>query len=285
MEQKSPVINPRELVMLYNTTKLVIVDASAGPDSKMKYAAKHLEGALFVDLNTDLADIKSNFADGGRHPLPTPVQFSRILTQLGITPLSHVIIYDDKNGSNASARMWWMLKSIGHNKVQVVDGGFDAAIDGGFPLSSKEESAFIQEPYNVSDWLLPLSGIDEVERVAHDKDFLIIDVRDRERFNGEKEPIDLIAGHIPGAINIPFTGNLDAMGFFLSPDELRNKYLNEINNRKPGNIIVHCGSGVTACHTLLAMAYAGLEIPKLYVGSWSEWSRSNRPVATILNDK
>lgn len=280
----SPIIKPTELLLLHQTEKLIIIDASSGKDAKENYAAKHLNGALYVDLNTQLANIKSDVSIGGRHPLPSLEQFSETLTSLGITPLSHVVIYDDKNGSNAAARFWWMLKSVGHNKVQVLDGGFEAAIKAGFPTNSNLESSLKTEPYKIDNWLLPLADIYEIDKVSLDDNFLVIDVRAKERFNGEKEPIDLVAGHIPGAINIPCTTNLDSNGFFLSADELKNKYLKAFNNIKAENIIVHCGSGVTACHTILAMAYANIKTPKLYVGSWSEWSSSNRPMVTKIKD-
>lgn len=281
MEQEiPPIINPDELILLNQTSEIVIVDARTGIDAKAKYLNQHLDGALYVDLDTELANIKPDVSNGGRHPLPKPDEFSNVLTLLGITTSSHVIIYDDKNASNAAARFWWMLKSIGHKRVQVINGGFNAAINAGFPITHKEEHALMGKPYGDIKWILPLSNMKEVERAALDDNSLIIDVRDKERFNGEKETIDLIAGHIPGAINIPFTANLDTQGFFLSPEKLRNMYLEIIKERNSENIIVHCGSGVTACHTLLAMAYAGLQIPKLYVGSWSEWSRNNKPIAT-----
>lgn len=276
----SPIIKPDELIELNQTSELILIDASNGPDAKENYEVKHLEGALYVDLNTQLANIKTDVSIGGRHPLPTMEQFSETLTSLGVTPMSHVVVYDDKNGSNAAARFWWMLKSVGHKKVQVVDGGLQAAIKAGFPTSSKTETPLKKEPYKIENWLLPLTDIHEIDKVAQDMDFLVVDVRDEERYNGEKEPIDLVAGHIPGAINIPFTTNLDSNGFFLSPEKLKNNYLKEFGDRAAENVIVHCGSGVTACHTLLAIAYAGLAIPKLYVGSWSEWSRNNRPIAT-----
>jgi len=276
----SPIIKPAELIALYPNNDLVIVDASNGIGAKENYASHHLEGALYVDLNTQLANINADVSIGGRHPLPELEHFSKTLTSLGITPASHVVVYDDKNGANAAARFWWMLKSVGHNKVQVLDGGFQAAVKAGFPTSSKIEIPLTKEPYKIENWLLPLADIHEIDKVAQNHDFLVVDVRDQERYNGEKEPIDLIAGHIPGAINIPFTTNLDSNGFFLSPEKLKNNYLKEFGNKAAQNIIVHCGSGVTACHTLLAIAYAGLEIPKLYVGSWSEWSRNNRPIAT-----
>ncbi len=279
MKQKvSPVVKPGKLLLLMSSTTIVLIDASAG--SKERYAKAHLTRALYVDLDKQLANIKPDPSNGGRHPLPDFEQFSKVLKQLGISPQSHVVIYDDKNCSNAAARFWWMLKSIGHNKVQVLDGGYDAAINAGFQISSEVETPLISDTYEIDKWLFPLAEIGEVEKAAEDNNFIVIDVRSKERFNGETETIDLIAGHIPGAINIPFTGNLNTEGFYLPPAELRDKYLKVLGNKKPENIIVHCGSGVTACHTLLAMTYAGLEIPKLYVGSWSEWSRSNKSVAT-----
>ncbi|MFN8347741.1 MAG: sulfurtransferase [Spirosomataceae bacterium] len=286
MPQKlSPIIKPQELVFLAEMQPLVIVDASAGPGVKEKYAAKHLAGALRADLETQLANVPANAANGGRHPLPEPAQFAEVLKQLGIGPDSHVVIYDDKNGANAAARFWWMLKAIGHAKVQVLDGGMDAAEKAGFPVSSQEEvPAAADTFYETLQWVLPMADIEEVKTVAEDEAFLVIDVRDKDRFDGKTEPIDLIAGHIPGATNIPFATNLDADGFYKSPADLREKYTEALNGRAPEQVIVHCGSGVTACHTLLAMDYADMEIPKLYVGSWSEWSRNDLPMITLEKD-
>ncbi|MBC6108891.1 sulfurtransferase [Pedobacter fastidiosus] len=273
MNSISPIIKPKDLIELNLSEEIVIIDASAG--SKARYDEKHLEGALFADVNSDLANIE-DFANGGRHPLPTFDQFAKVLQKFGISENSHVIVYDDKNGGNAAARLWWMLRAIAHKKVQVIDGGFDAAVKAGFPLSDKIEVSKTVEPYKITAWNLPVSNIDEVEKVAKTGDYIVIDVRDANRFAGLTEPIDLIAGHIPGAINIPFTENLDNEGSFLAPNVLKEKYLKALADVNSGNIIVHCGSGITACHTLLAMDYSGLPIPKLYVGSWSEWSRNNK---------
>ncbi|AFD07180.1 sulfurtransferase [Solitalea canadensis] len=280
-QQLSPLIKPEELLSLYQKKeKLTIVDATnAGQE---KYLTSHLDGALFVDLDTQLADIKADVAVGGRHPLPTFSQFSETLSQLGITPESHVVIYDDKNGSNAAARFWWMLKSVGHQNVQVLDGGFQAAVKAGFPVNDKTVAPQPVAPYKIEGSKLPLADISLIDKASQDENFLIIDVRDEERYNGEIEPIDLIAGHIPNAVNIPFTTNLDEHGFFLSREKLHDKYTKAFENVNPENIIVHCGSGVTACHTLLAIDAAGMEIPKLYVGSWSEWSRNNKPMVTKM---
>lgn len=280
----SPIIKPIALLSLYQNDDLILIDASNGKDAKENYAQQHLEGALYVDLNTQLADIKPDVSIGGRHPLPSIEKFSATLTNLGITPKNHIVIYDDKNGSNAAARFWWMLKSIGHKKVQVLDGGFEAAVKIGFPISSKKEIPLKTEPYKIEKWLLPQANITEIDKIYQNGNFMIVDVREKDRFDGAKEPIDLVAGHIPNAINIPFSTNLDSDGFFLSPEELKNNYSKVFGTKKSENIIVHCGSGVTACHTLLALDYAGIEIPKLYVGSWSEWSRNNRPIETKLKE-
>lgn len=274
------IISPDELIQLQPAAPIIIVDVRTGPDAKAKYTAGHLKAALFVDLDKELADIKPDAANGGRHPLPSPARFSEVLTQLGIQPSSHVIVYDDKNAANAAARFWWMLKAAGHKKVQVIDGGLDAAVNAGFPVNSGAEPVDSGEPYKLTEWQLPLADMRETEAATADENYMIIDVRDEVRYRGEKEPIDLIAGHIPGAVNIPFTGNLNEQGFFLSPETLRHKYEEVLQNKTADKVIVHCGSGVTACHTILAMDYAGLDIPKLYVGSWSEWSRNNKPIAT-----
>jgi thiosulfate/3-mercaptopyruvate sulfurtransferase len=276
----SPIIQPTELLNIYQAENVVLVDVSSGKDSKVNYDKKHLDGALYLDLNTQLSNIKEDPSDGGRHPLPDINNFSESVAKLGISPNSHVVIYDDKNGANAAARFWWMLKSAGHNKVQVLNGGLQAAEKVGVPTNSKKETPTAAGRYEMKTWNLPLADIDEVEKASQNKNYLVIDVRDRERFNGEVEPIDLVAGHIPGAINIPYSTNMDGTGAFLSPEKLRTKYQQVFETRPAENIIVHCGSGVTACHSLLAIAYAGLEMPKLYVGSWSEWSRNNKPMVT-----
>lgn len=274
----SPIIQAYELLTLYKTKNLVLVDVSNGKNAKLNYDEKHLDGALYIDLNTQLAEIKNDLSIGGRHPLPKIENFAQTLSNIGISPKSHVIIYDDKNGANAAARFWWMLKSIGHEKVQVLNGGFQEAEKANFPMSSKTEIIVQTELYKVANWKLKIAEMDEVEKVSQNKNHIVIDVRDAERYNGETEPIDLIAGHIPGAINVPLTENLDENGLFLSPNKLKNKYENIFGSVKSDNIIVHCGSGVTACHSLLAIAYAEMEMPKLYVGSWSEWSRNNKTI-------
>lgn len=278
-KKQLPIIEASELMTIRQAENLVLIDTRS---VKANYLKNHLEGALHVELNAELSDIKEDLSIGGRHPLPTIEQFSALLTKLGITKNSHVVLYDDKNGAIASARFWWMLKAVGHEKVQVLNGGLKAAEKVGFPTSSEMEKAKVVESYKIGHWLLPMATMEEVEKVAADEAHIVIDVRAKERYNGVTEPIDLIAGHIPGAINVPFSGNLDGNGYFLSPSDLRDKYQTVFGETPIENVTVHCGSGVTACHTLLALAYADMEIPKLYVGSWSEWSRNDKSIATEL---
>lgn len=273
-KQLSPIIEPEELLLLPKGS-FVLIDT--GP-SRDRYNDRHLQGALYVDLNNDLANIPDNAAHGGRHPLPSPKHFGKVLGNLGITPDSYVIVYDDKIGANPAARFWWMLRAAGHEKVQVLNGGMQAAERKGFSTSIETEKTNPAVDYIFTEWQLPTADMAEVEAAASNSDSIVIDVRDKDRFDGIIEPIDLIAGHIPGAINIPFTSNLDAKGKFLSPEALHQKYVLALGNVPSENVIMHCGSGVTACHTLLALAHAGLDLPKLYVGSWSEWSRNDKTI-------
>jgi thiosulfate/3-mercaptopyruvate sulfurtransferase len=276
----SPIINPEELLNLKDSSEVVLIDARAGANAEENYRNEHLKGARYIDLNKDLAAVEKNPANGGRHPLPSVEKFAEILSKLGISSQSHIVIYDDKNGSNAAARFWWMLKSIRHEKVQVLNGGLQAAIKIGFETSSEIENFERTEKYPITKWNLAVADIEEVEKARNNSQNIVIDVRDKNRFDGLTEPLDLIAGHIPGAINVPFSENLNEDGFYKSPEVLAEKYTEILGDIKAENVIVHCGSGVTACHTLLAMDYAGIEIPKLYVGSWSEWSRNDRDMFT-----
>lgn len=275
-----PIIKAQDLLPILKSENLILVDARSGPSAHEKYKAGHLAGALYVDLDKDMADIKADAADGGRHPLPEPKKFAVLLGCLGITHGSHVVVYDDKGGANAAARFWWMLRAAGHGQVQVLDGGYQAAVAAGIPVSSETDFPKQVAPYPFKAWELPTISMEEVAKAVNDPNYMVIDVRDAARYRGETEPIDLVAGHIPGAINIPFQTSLGSDGSFLPVDALRQKYLQALAGRDSEHVAVHCGSGVTACHTALAMDYAGLGIPKVYMGSWSEWSRNDRPIAT-----
>ena len=276
----SPIIEVSKLQELYGSKELVVIDATNGPKAKEAYLKEHLAQAVHVDLNNQLSSIKDDFSDGGRHPLPDSSTFSNTLSQLGITPASHVVVYDNNNGAIAATRVWWMLRAIGHKMVQVLNGGIQEAMNSGLAIDSGD---FIPKPapaYQVSAWQWPIASMSQVEESIEKENAILIDVRETERFDGLNEPIDLIAGHIPGAVNIPFSSNLNDQGLFKSVEDLKAKYDAILGNIHPDNVTVHCGSGVTACHTILALEYAGFKIPKLYVGSWSEWSRNEKPMIT-----
>jgi len=260
-------------------TQYVLIDARGGTGAFGRYLNGHLKGAYFADLETDLAAEVSDASRGGRHPLPSQRDFAAFLGSLAITPETYVIVYDDKSGANAAARFWWMLAMSGHKRISVLDGGMEEAVKKGALLNKDlpEEPEEETDAYPLGDWSIHTIGIDKVENATLDAKSLIIDVREAYRYLGESEPIDLIAGHIPGAKNIPYLENL-SKGIFLSRADLLIKYGPIVENFTAENIIIHCGSGVTACHTILAMAEAGLPVPKLYVGSWGEWSRNDKPV-------
>jgi len=273
-----PIISPSELKKIFQNKNLIILDARAGKDIHQTYLDQHIKGARFIDLDKDLAEIGENAAFGGRHSLPGIEKFAQTLSKLGISEDSHVVVYDDKNGANAAARAWWMLRAFGFQNVQVLDGGFQVAEKEGLEFSSGEEIFDTAPLIHKKKWLLPVSSLEEVENEIVSNSSSVIDVRDAYRYKGESEPIDLIAGHIPGAINIPFSENLDDKGNFLKPEILKEKY-SKLLSGKPEKLIVHCGSGVTACHTILALESAGFQVSKLYVGSWSEWSRRDKEIA------
>jgi thiosulfate/3-mercaptopyruvate sulfurtransferase len=276
MSQHHSIINLEELQTIIHEKETIILDARVGENARQNYLQQHIKGARFIDLDNDLAAHTHNPSQGGRHPLPEIFDFSKTISELGIKEDSQVVIYDDKAGANAAARAWWMLKSFGIENVKVINGGFQDL--SGLEMSSGEEK-YHQSVIKIPEkWKLATTTIDEVENLLQNNNAVVIDVRDAYRYLGESEPIDPIAGHIPGAINLPFSINLDGENRFLSPEILKEKYQHLFQNPNQ-EIIVHCGSGVTACHTILAMDYAGLPMPKLFVGSWSEWCRSSKAIA------
>lgn len=269
-----PVIAPRDLAVQQN---LVLLDCR--PDERA-YLAGHVRGAFHAQLERDLSAPATEPSRGGRHPLPSVATFAATLARWGVTPDSQVVAYDEQGGANAAARLWWMLRAIGHARVQVVDGGLPALLAAGFELTADLPVAPSVPAYPAAAYGWPLADIHEVERAREDQARRVIDVRAAFRYRGESEPIDPIAGHIPGAINVPLSENLGADGSFKGGDALRALYAPIFAGSSPAQTIVHCGSGVTACHTLLALERAGLVGAKLYVGSWSEWCRNaERPRA------
>ncbi len=271
----SPLISPRELFGLQSA---VVLDAR----SRTAFEAGHLRGALNADPGMHLSAVSQPDFDpskGGRHPLPSLKQWRATLGLLGIGPKTPVVIYDDQGGANSAARAWWMLKAVGHEAVQVLDGGLNAALSAGFGLTTDVSPARLCAHYPATAWLLPAVDLDVLEKLAQHRGWRVLDVRSRERYRGDTEPFDPVAGHIPGAVNLPYTENLDPEGRFKSPEELRALYTHLLGGLPPDHLVVHCGSGITACHTLLALEHAGLPGAALYVGSWSEWCRSGKPIA------
>ncbi|MET0283613.1 MAG: sulfurtransferase [Polyangiales bacterium] len=238
------------------------------------YLAGHIAGAIHASLDRDLASHPEDAAQGGRHPLPRVQDLAALLGQWGLTPSTHVVAYDAQNGANAAARFWWLLRAFGHARVQVVDGGLAALQAAGFPLSQEVPTVQPAPPYPAHRFVAPQADIDEVEAARLDPMRRVIDVRASFRYRGESEPIDPVAGHIPGAINVPLSENLQADGRFKTAGELHALYHDKLQGVPAAQAIIHCGSGVTACHTLLALERAGLPGAKLYVGSWSEWCRN-----------
>lgn len=272
-----PLIEAEELKQLAQGS-YTLIDTRGFGNSRERYEQGHLEGALYVDLE-DLAAHPENPAIGGRHPLPEVKDFATLLGSLGLTPQTHVIVYDDKAAANPAARFWWMLKAIGHKQVQVLNGGLQAAAGAGFTVTTTISPLPETTVYPVTGNFNGTVTIDEVTDAVKDPNRIVIDVREAPRYLGQTEPIDLIAGHIPGAINVPYLTNLGNGSRYLSAQELKKQYQDILERKLPQDVIVHCGSGVTACHTLLALEQAGLPGAKLYVGSWSEWSRRDLPVA------
>jgi len=271
-------ITPEELILRLAEVRLL--DARSGEAGRRAFGEARLEGAVHVDLETHLSAPPVDAANGGRHPLPDVGRWARQLGEWGIGPPTPVVVYDDRGGANAAARCWWMLRAVGHDAVAVLDGGLEAAKEAGVPVSSGLEAPPPSgPPYPVTEWRLPLASAEEVEAHRHDSRWRIVDVRDELRFRGDSDPYDPVPGHIPGAANLPYRHNLDEGGRFKLPEELAALFAGALGETPVERVIVHCGSGVTACHTLLAMERAGLQGARLYVGSWSEWCRRGWPVA------
>lgn len=251
------------------------LDGSKGRDT---YRAGHLPGAVYVDLAQALAAPAS--PPEGRHPLPDPTAFARSMREAGIGDHWLVVVYDDTDGSQAS-RLVWMLRA-GGVEAALLDGGLSAWI-AAHPGSAPETGDVRPEPaeFTARPWSPEvIASIDEVAAAGADPARILIDARAPERYRGDSEPIDPRAGHVPGAINVPFSGNVDADGRFLAPAALRERFAAH-GVRAGDGVIVYCGSGVTATHDLLALEHAGLRGARLFPGSWSQWSAdAQRPVAT-----
>lgn len=241
------------------------------------YQQGHIPGAVYAHMDRDLSGPKT--PSTGRHPLPEPEAFIQTLSSWGIDSTKQVVVYDAAGGSYA-VRLWWMLRFFGHEAVALLNGGLPLWEREGRPLASGVET---NPPAVFTGQMHPemLVTTEEVEQIRLNPAYKLVDARSAERFHGEVEPIDPVAGHIPGALNRFHGKNLGAHGTLKPADQLRQEFQNLIGETAPGNVVVYCGSGVTSIHHLLAMELAGLPGARLYLGSWSQWIRDpGRPVAT-----
>lgn len=253
--------------------RFTLTDSGAG---RRAYTTGRIPGAHYGHLDEDLSGPVTPAT--GRHPLPDPGALARRLGAWGVDETKQVVVYDDSFGAMA-ARLWWLLRWQGQEAVALLDGGYPKWVRERRPVTlqpPRGRTATFRPRVNDRLWV----GAAFVEQAATDSAFLVLDARAEERFRGALEPLDKVAGHIPGAVNAPYEDNLDVSGELLPPEELRARYLDLLGGVVPDQVIHMCGSGVTACHNVLAMEHAGLAGARLYAGSWSEWIRDDRrPVA------
>lgn len=263
------------------------------PDAgQRQYLASHIPGAVYAHLDTALSAkhgapgaggvLTAHDADapasGGRHPLPNRERFAVWLASVGFDNTMQAVVYD-RNGANFCGRLWWMLQWAGHANVAVLDGGLQAWVTAGGPVASGETPARFQSNFTLMPALVPLASTADVLARLGQHGQTVVDARAAPRFKGEVEPLDPVAGHIPGALNRPFGQNLGDNGKFKSARQLKEEFEALLAGRDPATVVHHCGSGVSAVPNLLAMALAGLGTTPLYAGSWSEWcSDPARPV-------
>lgn len=269
-------VEPEELAARLDDATIVVVDcrfALTDPSTGYQdYLQGHIPGARYAHLDSDLS---GEIVPGstGRHPLPTKDRFEQTLSNWGISITDQVVCYDDSGGGVAS-RLWWMLNWLGHESAAVLNGGWSSWITGEHVVTQSlpdiTPSAFRRSPERHPEGQQVLVA-DDVERIRCNPEWLLLDARDSVRFRGEVEPIDPIAGHIPGAVSVPFKGSLDESGRFLEKYDLRRRFLEAGVPGRADHVATYCGSGVTAAHNILAMKHAGLGMAKLYAGSWSEW--------------
>lgn len=277
----NPLISIAELRALQQDLELVVIDcrhqlADPGWGRRM-YGAGHIPNALFLHLDEDLSGpLQGN---NGRHPLPDPHLLAAKLGAAGIQRNSRIVAYDDAAGVPGAARLWWLLGWLGHEKIQVLNGGYSAWLGADLPESTQTPAATPGQ-YQAKLQEQRMVSADEVLANLDKQEFLLIDARSAERYRGIGETLDPVGGHIPGAANRYFQHNLDTQGLFKSAETLRQEWAEVLGEWPVENIIHQCGSGVTACHNLLALAAAGLQGGRLYAGSWSEWCADPaRPVA------
>ncbi len=282
MGDDKPLITCEELHASLGAADLCVIDCRFDlfdPDAgRQLYLDGHIPGAVYADLDRDLAAPRG--PGTGRHPLPTPDTFAKTLGRLGVSNDSDVVVYDQGSGALA-ARAWWLLRWAGHDRVRLLDGGVTRWAALGFDLESgvvePGSGEFRVEPRNE----LVITTADIVAARRKQRPLLIVDARDQPRFRGESEPIDPVAGHVPGALNLPYSANLRDDGTWKRSEALRAAWKDVLGDDVSSPWGVMCGSGVTACHHVISALVAGLPEPRVYVGSWSEWIRDpDRPVET-----
>lgn len=274
-----PLASAAELQALLNNPKLVVLDVRSNltdPEvGRRLYEAGHIVGARFCDLEEDAAGCKSG--TNGRHPLPDSGRFCENMRRLGICPDSHVIVYDDGACGYAS-RLWFTLRWVGFENVQVLNGGLAAWQKAGLAMQT-EKPVWEAGSLRAQAPLERVFDVEFIERNLETGDYVLLDGRSRERWAGQTEPIDPIAGHIPGALVRPSTENIGKDGLFKAPETLAEEFLAVINPASHADVINYCGSGVTACCNHLAMMIASIPAAGVYIGSWSEWiSDARRPI-------
>ncbi|MDW3096159.1 MAG: sulfurtransferase [Gammaproteobacteria bacterium] len=281
MEYKT-IISADELKSIIDQDNVRVFDCRFSlkdPQGGLKsYQSGHLPSAQFADMDTQLSSAMTETS--GRHPLPDAGVFQAQLKAWGINNDTQVIAYDDISGAFA-ARLWWMMRWMGHDKVAVLDGGMQQWTQQGLPLS-KDDVEFPEGGFSGSakmDWLVDIQTV--ITKLAANK-VTLIDARAADRFTGKDKNTDPVPGHVPGANNLPFAGNLTKEGLFETPDIINQRFANIIQDQPLTNVVNMCGSGVTACHNLLALAVAGAPPTKIFIGSWSQWIRDpSRPVDSV----
>ena len=253
-----------------------LADAAAG---HQQFIDSHIPGAVYAHLDTDLSDKQGTGVSGGRHPLPAPEKFATWLSSIGLSNDMQAVVYD-RNGANYCGRLWWMLKWVGHANVAVLDGGLQAWQAAKTPVASGKEPAHFQAGFKLAPSLSTLTATKTVADNLGRPSQTLIDARGAPRFRGEVEPLDPIAGHIPGALNHPFGQNMAPDGKFKRAEQLKLEFETLLAGRNPATVVHHCGSGVSAAPNILAMQIAGFGMTGLYAGSWSDWcSDASRPMA------
>jgi thiosulfate/3-mercaptopyruvate sulfurtransferase len=269
-----PLLSVDELAALLDIGEAKVADTRwylGEPErGREAYDEGHISGAVYVNLEKHM----SGEHGPGRHPLPSRSNFAATMGMLGFGDDDLVVAYDDRGGAIA-ARLWWILRDIGHHEVRVLDGGLPAWVSAGHLVDTTPPSP---EPSTMTVKPSMTRTIDREALAESLGEITLVDARSMERYRGDEEPLDPIAGHIPTAVNVPYTENVDTEGHFLPARMLSARY-RSVGARGP-DTVVYCGSGVTACHSALAMVAAGLEEPILYPGSWSDWSTADMPVAT-----